>query len=198
MEEKAADQLRFIRDVVARTEGRIDPHAFHFVIWGTLVLVCYPLLNWLELSGQLTWMAWIGIGALVSGAVLSCAFEIRLAGRPRLSGENTFVSRQVVMIVFANIGIASVISAVGPGTGLVAHDAVTLVWGFAYANMAYMIGVVYRKEYLVAGVAIAAGAFLAWALPPYRGFVLGPFMGLGMIVPGVMAERRVARLREAR
>jgi len=196
MEEKAADQLRFIRDVIARTEGRIDPHAFHFVIWGTLVLVCYPLLNWLELQGNLRWMAWIGIGALVLGAVLSSAFEIRLAGKPRLSGENTFVARQVVMIVFANIGIAAVISAAGPGTGLVAHDAVTLVWGFAYANMAYMIGVVYRKEYLVAGLAIAAATFVAWTMPPYRGFILGPFMGLGMIIPGVMAERRVARLRE--
>ena len=34
----------------------------------------------------------------------------------------------------------------------------------------------------------------ACLVPSHSGFILGPFMGLGMIVPGVMAERRVARL----
>ncbi len=34
------------------------------------------------------------------------------------------------------------------------------------------------------------------ALPDVQGWILGPVMGLGMIVPGVMAERRVRRLRE--
>ena len=29
------------------------------------------------------------------------------------------------------------------------------------------------------------------------GYILGPFMGIGLIVPGLMGERRVARLRAA-
>ncbi|MHC4960366.1 MAG: hypothetical protein ACYTGN_18610 [Planctomycetota bacterium] len=198
MEDKSvvvADELRFINDVLARTESRIDPHAFHFIIWGALVLVCYPLLNWFELAGDLRGMAWLGGGALLLGAVLSFTLEMRLARRPRLTGENTFVSRQVTRIVAINIGFGALLSAIGPGSGLVAPDAVPLVWGLAYANMAYMIGVVYRPEYLVAGLAIGAGALVAWFVPGYRGFILGPFMGLGMIIPGVLAERRVARMR---
>jgi len=190
-----ARDLRYIREVLARTEARVDPHAFHFVMWGALVLVCYPLLNWFELTGRLRAMAWLGASALVTGAILSAAFEIRLASRPRLPGENTFVARQVVKIVWLNVGLAALLSAVGPAFGLVPHQGVSLVWGFAYANMAYMVGVVYRTEYLVAGLAIAAASLVAWSMPSYRGFILGPFMGLGMIVPGVMAERRVARLR---
>ena len=190
----ASADLLYIRDVLARTEARIDPHAFHFVMWGALVLVCYPLLNWLELSGRPWAMLWLGVSALVLGSVLSCVFEIRLARRPRLPGENTFVGRQVVQIVWFNVGLGILLSAIGPGSGLIPHQAVSLVWGFVYANMAYMVGVVYRTEYLVAGLAIAAGALAAWFLPSYRGFILGPFMGLGMIIPGVMAERRVARL----
>jgi len=189
--------LRYIREVLARTEGRVDPHAFHFVMWGTLVLVCYPLLNWFELAGRFRAMLWLGVSALVVGAILSAGFEIRLARRPRLPGENTFVARQVVKIVWLNVGLAALLSAVGPAFGLVPHQGVSLVWGFAYANMAYMVGVVYRTEYLVAGLAIAAASLLAWAAPSYRGFILGPSMGLGMIIPGVMAERRVARLRAA-
>ncbi len=192
----ASGDLGYIRDVLARTEARIDPHAFHFVMWGTLVLVCYPLLNWFELMHRPRWMLSIGVGGLVLGSVLSCVFEIRLARCPRLSGENTFVGRQVEQIVWLNVGMGVLFSAIGPASGLIPHQAVQLVWGFAYANMAYMVGVVYRIEYLVAGLAIAVGTLAAWFVPPYRGFILGPFMGLGMIIPGVMAERRVARLRE--
>jgi len=199
MDEKrvaAAEDLQFIREVVSRTQARIDPHAFHFVMWGTLVLVCYPLLNWLELAGRHAAMGWLGGGALVLGTILSCVLEIRLAGRPRLSGENTFVARQVVRIVAFNVGAGALLSAVGPATGLVAPDAVSVVWGIVYANMAFMVGVVYMPEYRIAGLAIAASALAAWWTPPYRGFILGPVMGLGMIVPGLMAERRVARMRE--
>jgi len=191
----ASGDLRYIRDVLARTEARIDPHAFHFVMWGALVLVGYPLLNWFELTGRLSAMLWLGVGALTAGAIGSAAFEIRLAGRPRLAGESTFVARQVVRIVWLNVGLAALLSAAGPAFDLLPHEGVSLVWGFAYANMAYMVGVVYRAEYMVAGLAIAAATLVAWFVPAYRGFVLGPFMGLGMIVPGVMAERRVARMR---
>ena len=191
----ASADLHYIRKILEQTQARIDPHAFHFVMWGTLVLIGYPLLNWLELRERWSSMLWIGVGALVLGAVLSAAFEIRLAGRPRLPAENTFVARQVVLIVAANIGLGALLSSAGPALGIVPEDRVSIVWGFLYANMAYMVGVVYMREYIVAGLAIATGTLIAWKVPDYSGFILGPFMGLGMIIPGVMAERRVARLR---
>jgi hypothetical protein len=191
----ASADLEFIKRIMQRTHARVDPHAFHFVLWGSLVLVTYPLLNALELSGHGMVRAWIGGGALVLGMVGSALFEM-LGRKPRLEGENTFVARQIVLIVFANILVASFLSAAGPATGFIPYSYVSVVWGFVYANIAFMIGVVYTREYLVAGIAICAGAVLALFLTKYAGFILGPFMGLGMIVPGVMAERRVRRLRE--
>lgn len=191
----ATADLEFIKEIMQRTHRRIDPHAFHFIIWGTLVLFGYPLLNWLGREENLAAMRWVGLAALAVGVVLSTAIEIRLSRRPRLEGENTFVSKQVMLIVFANLGLASVLSAVGPATGLIPGPYVPVLWGFVYANMAYMVGVVYAREYLFAGAAICTGALLAALMPDYGGFILGPFMGLGMIVPAVMAERRVARMR---
>jgi len=191
----ATADLEFIKEIMQRTHRRIDPHTFHFIIWGTLVLFLYPLLNWLGQQENLTAMRWIGIAALAVGMVLSTVTEIRLSKKPRLTGENTFVAKQVAMIVFANIGLASLLSAVGPATGLIPGPYVPVVWGFVYANMAYMVGVVYAREYLFAGAVICVGAFLAAMMPDYGGFILGPFMGLGMIVPALMAERRVARMR---
>lgn len=191
----ATADLEFIKEIMQRTHRRIDPHAFHFIIWGALVLVTYPLLNWLGRQANLDAMRWIGIAALAVGMVLSTVIEIRLSRKPRLAGENTFVSKQVMLVVFANLGLAFVLSAVGPTTGLIPGPYVPVLWGFVYANMAYMVGVVYAREYLFAGAAICVGAVLALLMVDYAGFILGPFMGLGMIVPAWMAERRVARMR---
>jgi hypothetical protein len=190
----AAADLRFIRRVMERTHARIDPHAFHFILWGTLVLVFYPLLNWFELAGRRALGAKVGIGVLVAGALGSFLLEMRLKTRSRLEGENTFVSRQVVRIVFYHIAVASLLSVAGPISGFIPGPFVAHMWGFTYASMAYMIGVVYAREYTFAGFAILAGAVAALFRPDLAGMILGPFMGLGMIIPGVMAERRVARL----
>ncbi len=190
-----ADDLAFVRDVMARAERRIDPHAFHFVSWGAVVLVWYPLMNWLEESGRRGAMLWVGLAALVLGFALSGLLEWRRTRRPVPAAEDTFVGRQVVRIVAACIAAAALLSAVGPATQAIPGERVPIVWGFAYAVMAYAVGVVYRDEFRWAGAFIFVGTVAALLLPHAQGYVLGPVMGLGMIVPGVMAERRVARLR---
>ena len=193
--ENATNELEFIAGVMRRTQAAVDPHAFHFVLWGVLVLVCYPLLAWMQTRESLAPMAWVGGGALLIGALGSFLTEMRLARNPRLQGEDTFVSKQIVLIVWANVGPGILISAVGPATGFIHPAYIPVVWGLLYANVAYMVGVVYTREYLIAGIAIGAGALLALWKVEYAGYILGPFMGLGMIIPGVIAERRVARMR---
>ena len=37
----AIQDLDFIKQVVQRTDRRIDPHAFHYVHWGLIVLIWY-------------------------------------------------------------------------------------------------------------------------------------------------------------
>ena len=67
--QSAKDDLAFIQQVVARTDQRIDPHAFHFVHWGLIVLVWYPLSNYLALEGRMTAALWVGIAAFLLGMV---------------------------------------------------------------------------------------------------------------------------------
>ena len=43
----------------------------------------------------------------------------------------------------------------------------------------------------MAGVVIFLGVIAAIVVPQYNGFILGPCMGLGMIIPALQAERRV-------
>jgi len=187
----AADDLSFIRTVMERAQRRIDPHAFHFVHWGAIVLVGYPALTLLQRAGEREAMAWLGGAALLLGSFLSGFREWRLARRPRLRGGESLVARQVVMAVWGSLGAAAVVSGFGPATGFIRGEEVPIVWGMAYANLAFTVGVVYSREYLWSGLFIFSGTILAMVFDGWNGVILGPFMGLGMIVPGVMAERRV-------
>jgi hypothetical protein len=191
----AARDLKLIREILERTEQRIDPHAFHFVWWGSIVLVWYPLANLFMLLGNRPAFFWTMAAALTIGSVGSAVMGYRSGRKPRLAGENTFISRQVGMIVLATVGTGIVLSPLAPAAGFIAHEHMPTMWGLVYAATAFMVGVVYRSEFLWAGAAIWAAALLAMFLPDYNGFIVGPAMGLGMIVPGVMAERRVRRLR---
>lgn len=191
----AAEDLRYIRTVLDRTRRRIDPHAFHFVSWGAIVLLWYPASNLLERAGDRRGMLVLGIAALLLGTFLSGFLEWRLRRRPRLAGgEDTFVGRQVVTVVWGCLGAATLLSIVGPTTGMIDGPRVPLVWGYAYAVMAFGVGVVYSREYLWAALFIFAGCVAAMATPGWEGVILGPAMGLGLMVPGLVAERRVRRM----
>jgi hypothetical protein len=189
-----ASDLEYIRGVMARARRRVDPHAFHFVHWGALVLVWYPLVNLLERTGHRGWMLPVGIAALVLGTLLSAVREMRLARRPRLPGEDSWIGNQVGWIVGGSLGAAAILSAAGPATRFIDGHDVPVIWGLAYAAMAWGVGVVYSPEYRWAALFIFAGALAAMIVPEWNGVILGPAMGLGMIVPGVMAERRVRAL----
>jgi hypothetical protein len=56
------------------------------------------------------------------------------------------------------------------------------------------VGIVYRREFLWGGLAIFLAAVAAMAWPEWNGMILGPAMGLGIGIPGLLAERRVAAL----
>ncbi len=190
----ASRDLQYIRQVLDKTHRRIDPHAWHFVWWGTIVLLWYPTHNLLQLDGVPGVLLPLGLLAMSVGITGSGIFEWRMKRKPRLTTENTFIARQVMIVVYSCIGAASLLSAVGPATGIVPGPQVPVVWGFAYAVMAFGVGVVYSREYMASAAVIFLGAVAAMLFPAYNGLILGPCMGLGLIVPGLIAERRVKRM----
>jgi hypothetical protein len=194
---EAQRELAFLRELFERTRRRLDPHAFHFVHWGAIVLVWYPIGAWLQQQGRVDDQLPLGAAALGLGFLLSLVRESRLARSPRVEGENTFVGRQVAWITAACIAAGAVLSALAPAFGFVEGENMPIVWGLVYANLAVMVGIVYERDFLLAGLVIFAGAIVAICLQPWAGYVLGPTMGRGMIVPGRRAEKRVRALRDA-
>ena len=187
----AAD-LRLIRDLVARAEQRVDPHAFHFVHWGAIVFVWFPAATLLERAGRLDLCAAVGAGALLLGILLSVLREKRLGDR--LPGEDLRLGDQVMWITIASVGAGIVLSVAAPALQFVEGRDVPILWGLVYANLAAMTGIVYRREFAWSGLAIFAASLVAMAWPAWSGVILGPVMGLGLMIPGWMAERRVRAL----
>lgn len=188
---EARTDLDFVKDIVQRTSQRIDAHAFHCVHWGWIVLIWYPLANWFQDQNMMPWYVGAIIVSLLVGTVLSAVRGAAAARNPRLPGGNTFVSTQLARIAFANIIAGFILSSAAPATGFVDGPNVPVIWGLVYANMAFMIGLAYSRDFVISGIAIFAGCVLAMLLPQYNGYILGPFMGLGMIIPGMRAEARV-------
>jgi hypothetical protein len=191
----AHSDLVFLRSVLERTQRRVDPHAHHFVGWGLVVLVSYPLQNLLELRGAPgSWQIAVGATALLAGIVSGVLGEMRVARRERsgeLTPEDPTFSRQVILVVWGALAPAILLSAFGVPLQLVPPHGVPIVWGFAYAALAWGMGVVYTAEFRWAAVLIFLGALVALRFPTYAGLVLGPPMGLGLLVPGLLAMRRV-------
>jgi MFS family permease len=192
----AAEDLQYIRRIMDRAGRSIDPHLFHLVHWGAIVLLWYPAENLLERAGHSSLEVALGGVALLLGAVLSATLEFRLKGRPRLEGGNPHVERQVLFAVFGPLVLGTILSALGPATGFIEGPFIPCLWGLVYALIAYGVGIVYTPEWIWAGAFIFAGTIAAILVSGFAGIILGPTMGLGMIVPGIIAERRVKRIRE--
>jgi hypothetical protein len=191
--DRARRDLDLIRRVLDRSRRCVDPHAFHFVHWGAIVLAWFPISNLLVREGRFDLANVTGAASLLLGFALSWMRESRLKTAPRIAGEDEVFSRQVIRAVWGPLAAAGFVSAFGPATGFIEGPHVPVIWGIAYAAIAFMMGILYTPEFHWSGMAIFGGCLAAMAFPEWNGVILGPFMGLGLIVPGAMAERRVRR-----
>ena len=174
-------------------------------------MIWYPFANWFwhrwmaakaasDAEAMATWLTCyigIGVGSVAVGMILSAAREYGATKNPRLPGENTFISRQLGRIALGNIVAGFVLSAVAPsiqGHEFIRGENIPILWGLIYANMAFMMGVAYSRDFVISGLLIFAGCIVAIFLQEYNGYILGPVMGFGMLIPGLRAEARVRQL----
>ena len=67
-------------------------------------------------------------------------------------------------------------------------------WALIYGIALSMTGVVYSKEWLLAGIGVFIGMVTAAVIEPYADLILGLAMCLGCVIPSIIALRRLHRL----
>jgi len=195
---QASQDLEIIRRILEQTRRRVDPQMFHLIIWGSIVLVWYPLMTWFERAGNGWAQLYLGIGAIALGAGLSSFLGWRACRRPRLPGANTHLGSQLAKVVAIFVAVGMVLSMAMPTLARGGERYIPHAWGLLYALMLMTMGALYSREFFWCGLPCLAATLAAVRWPEFAGYILGPAMGLGCIVAGAIAERRVARLRGER
>lgn len=192
---QAREDLQWIDKILSMTHRRVDPHLFHAIIWGAVVLFWYPLMNYFFIAHPHLVMPTM-IFFITVGAITSFAYEIRTAIKPRMKAENTQLSRQIAAIAWIFVGFGTLlsilISTVYPNN----YSALYFVWGSLYFLMLATWGVFYSREFLWCCPFPLLGVVFALLWPHYAGFILGPTMGMGILIPGIIAEKRVMKMRQ--
>jgi hypothetical protein len=193
--EQLADDLHVIRRVLDQTQRRVDPQMFHMILWGVIVLVWYPLMNWFDLRGNGKGMAISGIAALGFGVLASTYLGWRASRKPRIAAGNAHLASQIGKLVAIFIVTGVVLSMAVPALVRGGERYMVHLWGMIYALMLMSVGVVYSRLVFWCGVPSLLAVLVMLRFPEHAGFVVGPAMGIGSLVAGLIAERRVARLR---
>lgn len=194
--EKAFEDLNLINKVLQMTHRRVDPHMFHLIIWGLIVLVWYPLLNYLTLTNQFYYIPATMAFFLGGGGIASFIFSMRTVARPRIKAGNVRFSLKIGAIAWYFTGLGVVISILIPKLYPGSYQLLYPIWGGIYALMLFTWGIFYSIEFLWCSFLPLLGTIASLVWLQYAGFILGPTMGIGVLIPGVIAELRVARMRK--
>jgi hypothetical protein len=179
-----AEDLRFMRLMIERTQRQIDPLSPVMIVWGIICLVGYPASHWLAEQGRFRQIAtlWLGLGAL--GIILTAVFVFRLVRSEIMRGVRSRILFQICMVWF-------ILSANGIIWSLLFPTNQFFPWAMLYAIALSMMGILYTKEWLIAGIGVFVAIIVSALLRPYSSFILGTAMGLGCIIPALIAQKRL-------
>jgi hypothetical protein len=192
-DQQAIDDLDLVRRILDNTQRRVDPQMFHFIIWGAIVTVWYPLDNWLA-AHRHDEQAIVAAVALLLGATLSILGSVLANRRPRLAASDRDFAARIGMAcsVFVGTGmVCSICLGVLGGSRWIPH-----LWGLLYALLLMTLGVFYSAECFWFGMLALGGTIAAaWRLDS-AGYLVGLTLGPAALFPGLLAENRVRRLRD--
>jgi hypothetical protein len=178
------DDLKFVRQAVARHERHPRNAPLIYYVWAVYVLVGYTMLDFaLPLAG------WWFFAAGILGGVLSWALGRRAA---RLEGEydrdearrsGLHWAGGILLAIAASIALAAVIPAL---RGTAMGQLIVVMIGLVY----FTAGVHFDRNLLWLGPVLIVGGVLVGLAPRYGWTALGVVIALGLVVPTLFPARR--------
>ncbi|MHC4120975.1 MAG: hypothetical protein ACYSWO_26085 [Planctomycetota bacterium] len=191
--EKAAEDLRFMRSAVEKSDRHVRPEGHVLTACGLMCLVCYTAVHLLVKSDLQKWILPVYLPLMV--ILLGYIFYALAHGAKRQKREGYVpqMPRQVTaiwLIVVSHILAWSIL-------GMVLNDfsggdpAFIAAMGLSIALGA--TGILYSREYLYAGICIFAGIFLTYFVKDYGYIILGVATGAACILPEVICRRKFGK-----
>jgi hypothetical protein len=180
------DDLRFVRDAVARGDSPQRRPVAIYVVWAVYVLIGYTLLDFYPTAAGWFFLAGGVLGGIASGFIArrvarqEGAYDRREARKSLLHW-----GVGIVLAIACAMALAAVIPALrGPASG----QLVVVMIGLVY----FLAGVHFDPNFLWLGPVLMVGGVLVGFVPHYGWTALGTVIALGLVVPTLLPTRRAA------
>ena len=182
-----AGDLKFMRSVLERTYRLYDPRWPVMIIWGLIFLIGLPATQYFLATPQLKdFVQPMWIIMWVIGAAVGIFDGIRCEIREKKTGYVSRLSNQLGLIWFILLLNGSVWS-IGPFSVFFGKQA--FLWAAIFGFGLSVSGILSSKEWLFGGVTIFISILAASIIEEYAYVILGIAIGLGCIVPAIVAQR---------
>ena len=98
--QQVADNLKFIRSVIEKTCGKIDPGWPIMIVWGLIIMIGFPVLYYLKMNQLDQWIWPIQWLLVVIGVGTTIYFGANVRLRERKAGLIPQLSKQIYLIWF--------------------------------------------------------------------------------------------------
>ncbi|MHC4666090.1 MAG: hypothetical protein ACYS9T_09065 [Planctomycetota bacterium] len=183
----ADDDLKFIRSVIEKTCRKIDPGWAIMVAWGLIVMIGFPVAYFLKTRQLDTWKWPIYLLLLVISFCAAIYFGAKAALRERKAGLISKLSKQIYWIWFILLANGTIWTCLGLFKDHIGGFG--FLWAAIYGIALSMMGILYSKEWLFGGTVIFFGILAAFFIKDYAYLILGLSVGLGCIIPAIIAQR---------
>jgi len=184
------NDVRFLRDVVARTQGPTVNHFWPITLsWGCIITAGYLACGLLARAGKYAVLPWV-----FPGLIFLVAFPLQwfLIRRIRRTNELRGVRprfRKELMACWCSLTVIGILWTAGLGiSGMMASHwyLLFLIWGSIYFVGYVMNGVLISDEWLWAAGLLLASLIAVFFAGPAFYWLIGLWMGGTMVLAGLM------------
>lgn len=186
--ENIQEDIAYIKSMIHRTQKVIDPGAYFFILWGVIIIIgngILPLIN-----PNLIKIYWIIVAP--TAAILSSLFGAFMLPKPSCL---TLLSKQIGLL-WATFGWGAMLLL------FLAFFFPQQIDGIQLGLLVYILmaitlcatGIIYMREYYIAGVIIFIAAILSYFYPTVLAVSITGFLAGGsMVILGILALVRLRK-----
>jgi hypothetical protein len=178
------DDLKFVRQAVARHERHPRNAPLIYYVWAVYVLVGYTMLDFAPAMAGWWFLAGGIVGGLLSRSLARRAAKLEGEyDRDDLRRTGLHWAGGVLLAIGAAVALASVVPAL---RGTAMGQLIVVMIGLVY----FLAGVHFDRNLLWLGPVLIVGGVLVGLAPRYGWTALGVVIALGLVVPTLFPTRR--------